>query len=205
MNKGEISFHFQQKKYIWDADKKQFVKLRYPSDSHPPLKTFQSYNGLTTEKEIVSITEKYDLNRYVVFIIQESNICQCLRFLLFAVVLIFQSQHSLNCLRNMPLLPSLCSRSSVSDYGAWMNIGTTLCLLCSCWSYLNALWFSNVSRLLVNSGVWAKSHTHCMSSVKRNGFRFRVMNFCLEISSLSVSTLGALRSVDVIVAVTYQI
>lgn len=65
MNKGEISFYFQQKKYIWDADKKQFVKLRYPSDSHPPMKTFQSYNGLTTEKDIAAVTEKYDLNRLV--------------------------------------------------------------------------------------------------------------------------------------------
>ncbi|KAI8583860.1 hypothetical protein K450DRAFT_220303 [Umbelopsis ramanniana AG] len=64
MNKGEISFYFQQKKYIWDADKKQFVKLRYPSDSHPPMKTFQNYNGLTTEKDIVAVTEKYDLNRF---------------------------------------------------------------------------------------------------------------------------------------------
>lgn len=64
MNKGEISFHFQQKKYIWDADKKQFVKLRYPSDNRPPLKTFQNYNGLTSEKDIVSVTEKYGLNKF---------------------------------------------------------------------------------------------------------------------------------------------
>jgi cation-transporting ATPase 13A1 len=63
LKSGEISFNFQQKKFIWDADKKTFVKLRYPSDSHPPMKTYQNYDGLTTEKEVAAVTEKYDLNR----------------------------------------------------------------------------------------------------------------------------------------------
>ncbi|KAF7723798.1 hypothetical protein EC973_001582 [Apophysomyces ossiformis] len=61
---GEISFIFQQKKFIWDSNKKQFRELVYPSDLHPPVATYQTTSGLTTEKEINEVSEKYGLNRF---------------------------------------------------------------------------------------------------------------------------------------------
>ncbi|KAG0182175.1 hypothetical protein DFQ28_003841 [Apophysomyces sp. BC1034] len=61
---GEISFIFQQKKFIWDDNKKQFRELVYPSDIHPYVATYQSVKGLDTEKEIGEVNEKYGLNRF---------------------------------------------------------------------------------------------------------------------------------------------
>ncbi|KAL1934400.1 hypothetical protein VTP01DRAFT_6582 [Rhizomucor pusillus] len=62
--KDDIHFYFQQNKYIYDFDKKQFKLLVYPSDLCPPVGTFQSTKGLTTKKEIDDAKEKYGSNRF---------------------------------------------------------------------------------------------------------------------------------------------
>ncbi|KAL1924700.1 uncharacterized protein VTP21DRAFT_4354 [Calcarisporiella thermophila] len=62
--KGELSFYFQRKKYIYNEDKKQFEKLKYPSYFNPPLSTFQNAKGLENDKQIQLATEKYSLNRF---------------------------------------------------------------------------------------------------------------------------------------------
>lgn len=60
----EISFLFQQKKFIYNFDKKQFQKLLYPSDLNPTVKSYQSTKGLTTKKEIEHLTHSYGLNKF---------------------------------------------------------------------------------------------------------------------------------------------
>ncbi|KAI8364729.1 putative SPF1-P-type ATPase [Radiomyces spectabilis] len=62
--KPELSFHFQQKKFIYNEDKKQFEELTYPSDVNPPVGIFQSVKGLQTEKEIDEVHETYGPNRF---------------------------------------------------------------------------------------------------------------------------------------------
>ncbi|KAL9550429.1 hypothetical protein PS6_005553 [Mucor atramentarius] len=59
-----ISFVFQQKKFIWNFDKKQFQKLLYPSDLNHTVGSYQSTKGLTTQKEIESRTHAYGLNKF---------------------------------------------------------------------------------------------------------------------------------------------
>lgn len=59
---GEISFTFQQKKYIWDEDKKQFRMILYPSDLHPSVSLFQNTAGLD-KKGIKEATETYGTNK----------------------------------------------------------------------------------------------------------------------------------------------
>ncbi|KAG0237008.1 hypothetical protein BGW41_000300 [Actinomortierella wolfii] len=60
---GGIYFFFQKKKYTWDADKKIFVKLRYPSDEGLTMKVFQNSRGLS-EDGVKQATLKYGLNRF---------------------------------------------------------------------------------------------------------------------------------------------
>ncbi|CAO3617333.1 unnamed protein product [Cunninghamella blakesleeana] len=60
---GEISFTFQQKKYIWDEDKKQFRMILYPSDLNPPVSIFQSTAGLD-KKGIKEATDTYGTNKF---------------------------------------------------------------------------------------------------------------------------------------------
>ncbi|KAI9310292.1 hypothetical protein BX666DRAFT_2009139 [Dichotomocladium elegans] len=65
-NEGDICFYFQQNKYIWNPDKKQFELLVYPSDLNPPIRTYQSLKGLSTKKEIESVRRVYGPNRFVI-------------------------------------------------------------------------------------------------------------------------------------------
>ncbi|KAI9027572.1 hypothetical protein CLU79DRAFT_739782 [Phycomyces nitens] len=64
LGEGEISFQFQQKKFIWDQDKKTFKELVYLSDLHPNIATYQNLKGLDTEKAIVQATDTYGLNKF---------------------------------------------------------------------------------------------------------------------------------------------
>jgi cation-transporting ATPase 13A1 len=59
---GEISFTFQQKKYIWDEDKRQFRIILYPSDLEPRVAIYQGTTGLDA-KGIKEATETYGTNR----------------------------------------------------------------------------------------------------------------------------------------------
>ncbi|KAG1053380.1 hypothetical protein G6F46_006715 [Rhizopus delemar] len=63
-NEDEISFVFQQKKFILNPDKKQFEQLLYPSDTNHTVKPYQDIKGLTTKKEIESLTHTYGLNKF---------------------------------------------------------------------------------------------------------------------------------------------
>ncbi|CAO3591545.1 unnamed protein product [Absidia cylindrospora] len=58
---GEISFTFQQKKYIWDEDKRQFRIILYPSDFHPRVAIYQNTKGLDAVG-IKEATETYGTN-----------------------------------------------------------------------------------------------------------------------------------------------
>ncbi|KAI8978621.1 cation-transporting ATPase 4 [Pilobolus umbonatus] len=60
----EISFLFQQKKFIYNTDKKQFQKLLYPSDTNETVKAYQSTEGLTTKKHIDTLTHTYGPNKF---------------------------------------------------------------------------------------------------------------------------------------------
>ncbi|ORZ16338.1 cation-transporting ATPase [Absidia repens] len=60
---GEISFTFQQKKYIWDEDKRQFRMILYPSDLHPRVAIYQNTQGLDA-KGIKEATETYGINKF---------------------------------------------------------------------------------------------------------------------------------------------
>ncbi|KAI9334056.1 hypothetical protein BD770DRAFT_477535 [Pilaira anomala] len=63
-NDDEISFVFQQKKFIYNEDRKQFQKLLYPSDLNHTVKPYQSTKGLKSKKEIESLTHSYGLNKF---------------------------------------------------------------------------------------------------------------------------------------------
>ncbi|KAI7902263.1 uncharacterized protein BX663DRAFT_474233 [Cokeromyces recurvatus] len=63
-NEDEISFLFQQKKFIWNPDKKQFQQLLYPSDVNRIVGFYQSTKGLTTKKEIESLSHSYGMNKF---------------------------------------------------------------------------------------------------------------------------------------------
>ncbi|RCH85960.1 hypothetical protein CU098_000184, partial [Rhizopus stolonifer] len=60
----EISFVFQQKKFIYNFDKKQFQTLLYPSDLNHTVGSYQSTKGLSTKKQIESLTHSYGLNKF---------------------------------------------------------------------------------------------------------------------------------------------
>ncbi|KAI7862416.1 HAD ATPase, P-type, family IC [Spinellus fusiger] len=64
LGKGEISFQFQQKKFVWDQDKKTFKELVYLSDMQPNIGTYQNYNGLETAKAIEQARDMYGLNKF---------------------------------------------------------------------------------------------------------------------------------------------
>ncbi|KAG2230466.1 hypothetical protein INT48_003014 [Thamnidium elegans] len=59
-NQDEISFVFQQKKFIYNVDRKQFQKLLYPSDLNHTVKPYQSTKGLTSKTEVESLTHSYE-------------------------------------------------------------------------------------------------------------------------------------------------
>lgn len=59
---GEISFTFQQKKYLWDEDKRQFRIILYPCDLEPRVAIYQDTTGLDA-KGIKEATETYGTNR----------------------------------------------------------------------------------------------------------------------------------------------
>ncbi|KAI8975231.1 endoplasmic reticulum Ca-transporting P-type ATPase [Mycotypha africana] len=60
----EISFSFQQKKFIWNADKKQFEQLLYPSDLGLNVGFYQDIKGLTTQEEVESLRHTYGPNKF---------------------------------------------------------------------------------------------------------------------------------------------
>ncbi|KAG9303466.1 hypothetical protein G9A89_013793 [Geosiphon pyriformis] len=62
--KGEISFLYQKKKYLWNEDRKVFSKLSYPCDPSALLREFQTHNGFQSDKEISDTQEKYGYNRF---------------------------------------------------------------------------------------------------------------------------------------------
>ncbi|KAI9494361.1 hypothetical protein BDB00DRAFT_818855 [Zychaea mexicana] len=62
--KGDIYFYFQQNKFIWNPDKKQFEMLVYPSDLCPPVSAYQSLKGLETKSQIENVHETYGPNRF---------------------------------------------------------------------------------------------------------------------------------------------
>ncbi|KAG1122926.1 hypothetical protein G6F42_011024 [Rhizopus arrhizus] len=62
--KGTLVPLEHSKKFIWNFDKKQFQKLLYPSDLNHTVGSYQSTKGLTTQKEIESLTHAYGLNKF---------------------------------------------------------------------------------------------------------------------------------------------
>ncbi|KAI8357368.1 cation transporting ATPase [Choanephora cucurbitarum] len=60
----EISFLFQQKKFIYNTDRKQFQTLLYPADTNHTVRSYQNTKGLATKKEIESLTHSYGLNKF---------------------------------------------------------------------------------------------------------------------------------------------
>ncbi|KAI8149877.1 hypothetical protein BJV82DRAFT_585075 [Fennellomyces sp. T-0311] len=62
--KDDIYFFFQQNKFIYNEDKKQFEKLVYPSDLCPPVSTYQSVKGLETAEQIEMTKEIFGPNRF---------------------------------------------------------------------------------------------------------------------------------------------
>lgn len=62
-NGGEISFLLYKRKFIYNADKKTFCKMRYPGDLQLPLREFQQSKGLN-DKETKENSELFGENRY---------------------------------------------------------------------------------------------------------------------------------------------
>ncbi|KAJ1981866.1 putative cation-transporting ATPase 1 [Dimargaris verticillata] len=60
----QVHFYFQKKRYTYDPTKDQFVKLHYPSHSHPPLGKFQTSRGLSTSAVVETATSVYGPNRF---------------------------------------------------------------------------------------------------------------------------------------------
>ncbi|KAG0348881.1 hypothetical protein BG004_003832 [Podila humilis] len=60
---GDIYFFFQKKKYIYNADKKVFVKITYPSDNGLTMGELQKAHGLTEDQTKTSLAT-YGLNRF---------------------------------------------------------------------------------------------------------------------------------------------
>ncbi|ORX58242.1 cation-transporting ATPase [Hesseltinella vesiculosa] len=60
---GEISFTFQQKKYTWDEDKRQFRMILYPCDLDPRVAIYQDLSGLRKTK-ITEAKETYGNNKF---------------------------------------------------------------------------------------------------------------------------------------------
>ncbi|KAF9987666.1 hypothetical protein BGZ65_002524 [Modicella reniformis] len=58
-----IYFFFQKKKYVWDANKKLFVKIRYPSDLGLTMGELQKARGLNKQQTKAS-TASYGMNRF---------------------------------------------------------------------------------------------------------------------------------------------
>ncbi|KAF9585540.1 hypothetical protein BGW38_001911 [Lunasporangiospora selenospora] len=59
----DIFFFFQKKKYIYNPDKKLFVKLKYPSDAGMTMGDFQKSRGLN-ESQAKTMTATYGMNRF---------------------------------------------------------------------------------------------------------------------------------------------
>lgn len=59
-----IYFYFQKRKYIWDEEKKCFKKLDFICNSDISINYFKEKNGLTTEKEIEFVRQKYGENNF---------------------------------------------------------------------------------------------------------------------------------------------
>ncbi|KAG0089409.1 hypothetical protein BGZ93_009872 [Podila epicladia] len=60
---GDIFFFFQKKKYFYNADKKLFVKITYPSDNGLTMGELQKAHGLT-EAQTKTSQATYGLNRF---------------------------------------------------------------------------------------------------------------------------------------------
>ncbi|KAI1577330.1 MgtA Cation transport ATPase [Pyrenophora tritici-repentis] len=64
--KPNLSFLFQKRRFLYDADKGSFAPLSYALDTEPKplLKTFQQTQGLTTPAEIERLTQHYGDNAF---------------------------------------------------------------------------------------------------------------------------------------------
>ncbi|KAF2127493.1 cation-transporting ATPase 4 [Dothidotthia symphoricarpi CBS 119687] len=64
--KQNLSFLFQKRRFLYDADKGSFAPLSYPLDAEPKpqLKTFQQTQGLATSAEIERIQQHYGDNTF---------------------------------------------------------------------------------------------------------------------------------------------
>ncbi|KAJ3101770.1 hypothetical protein HDU97_001054 [Phlyctochytrium planicorne] len=59
-----LYFYFQKKKYRYDEDKKQFVKLRFPFSDGKPIKYFKESKGLVTGHQVKETLDTYGQNRF---------------------------------------------------------------------------------------------------------------------------------------------
>jgi cation-transporting ATPase 13A1 len=64
--KPNLSFLFQKRRFLYNADKGSFAPLSYPLDIEPKpqLKTFQQTQGLTSSAEIERLTQHYGDNAF---------------------------------------------------------------------------------------------------------------------------------------------
>ncbi|KAI4693981.1 uncharacterized protein J4E84_002560 [Alternaria hordeiaustralica] len=64
--KSNLSFLFQKRRFLYDAEKGSFAPLSYPLDIEPKpqLKTFQQTQGLTSPAEIERLTQHYGDNAF---------------------------------------------------------------------------------------------------------------------------------------------
>ncbi|KAJ1963048.1 putative cation-transporting ATPase 1 [Dispira parvispora] len=62
--RGSVFFYYQKKRYTYDEDRKQFVKIRYPSKDRPSLATFQNSTGLVSSEAVATQLELYGPNKF---------------------------------------------------------------------------------------------------------------------------------------------
>ena len=60
----EINFEFQKVRYIWDDDKRTFIRIEYPSEM--PLRHYFEAQGYLTEVDVECAREKYGPNSFKV-------------------------------------------------------------------------------------------------------------------------------------------
>lgn len=63
-DKEEISFLFQKRRFLYNAETGSFSPLVYPVDAKPKLADYQLTRGLKSEKEVTRLNHHYGLNSF---------------------------------------------------------------------------------------------------------------------------------------------
>ncbi|KAL2919953.1 putative cation-transporting ATPase 1 [Polyrhizophydium stewartii] len=60
----QIFFHFQQKKYVYNPDRKRFEKLDYLSSHSHSVEFYKAHRGLANDDTVSALKEKYGSNKF---------------------------------------------------------------------------------------------------------------------------------------------